>query len=129
DVYLGHSNARRILGIDEASRIYFNKPPSRLRADEAALLAGIVRAPNRDTPEKHADVASVRRDAILHVMRDRKWIDDAQLQSALERDVEFNRGAMPQAPFPFYLRALRSEIVNAVGVGPVIEGGLRIVCE
>ncbi|HKO02385.1 MAG TPA: penicillin-binding transpeptidase domain-containing protein, partial [Thermoanaerobaculia bacterium] len=129
DVYLGHSNGRPILGIDEASRIYFNKPPSRLRADEAALLAGIVRAPNRDTPEKHADVARVRRDAILHVMRDRKWIDDAQLQSALERDVEFNRGAMPQAPFPFYLRALRSEIVNAVGVGPVIEGGLRIVCE
>jgi len=129
DVYLGHSNGRPILGIDEAARIYFNKPPSRLRADEAALLAGIVRAPNRDTPEKHADVARVRRDAILRVMRDRKWIDDAQLQSALERSVEFNRGAMPQAPFPFYLRALRSEIVDAVGVAPVIEGGLRIVCE
>jgi penicillin-binding protein 1B len=129
DVYLGHSEGRPILGIDEASRIYFNKPPSRLRADEAALLAGIVRAPNRDTPEKHADVARVRRDAVLRVMRDRKWIDEQQLQSALERPVEFSRGDMPQAPFPFYLRSMRAEIVNEFGVRAVIEGGLRIVCE
>ncbi|MCU1231299.1 MAG: hypothetical protein JWO97_4183, partial [Acidobacteria bacterium] len=129
DVYLGHSEGRPILGIDEASRIYFNKPPSRLRADEAALLAGIIRAPNRDTPEKHADVARVRRDAILRVMRDRNWIDETQFQSALTRDVEFARGAMPQAPYPFYLRALRSEVVKELGVTPIIEGGLRIVCE
>jgi penicillin-binding protein 1B len=129
DVYLGHNAGRPILGIDEASHLYFNKPPSRLRADEAALLAGIVRAPNRDTPDKHPEVARVRRDAILRVMREHDWIDEQQLQSALERDVEFARGSMPQAPFPFYLRALRAEIVKAIGVRPIIEGGLRIVCE
>src|SRR5947207_5981870 len=49
EVYLGHSAGKPVLGIDEASRLYFDKRPWELRVDEAALLAGIVRAPNRDT--------------------------------------------------------------------------------
>jgi penicillin-binding protein 1B len=129
DVYLGHSEGKPILGIDEASRLYFDKPPSELRVDEAAVLAGMIRAPNRDTPEKHPDVARARRDAILAVMRDHDWIDDAQLADAKARDVEFNMGSVPQAPYPFYLRALRADIVKEIGVRPVIEGGLTIVCE
>jgi penicillin-binding protein 1B len=129
DVYLGHSEGKPILGIDEASRLYFDKPPSELRVDEAAVLAGMIRAPNRDTPEKHPDVARARRDAILGVMRDHDWIDDTQLADAKARDVEFNMGSVPQAPYPFYLRALRADIVKQIGVRPVIEGGLTIVCE
>src|ERR1700720_1822400 len=56
DVYLGHNGGKPVLGVDEASRLYFGGPPSRLRADEAALLASIVRAPNRDTPQKRPDI-------------------------------------------------------------------------
>jgi len=129
EVYLGHSEGKPILGIDEASRLYFDKPPSELRVDEAAVLAGMIRAPNRDTPEKHPDVARARRDAILAVMRDHDWIDDAQLAEAKARDVEFHMGSIPQAPYPFYLRALRADIVKQIGVRPLIESGLTIVCE
>lgn len=129
DVYLGHSAGKPVLGVDEASRLYFGKPPSRLRVDEAALLASIVRAPNRDTPEKRPDLARARRDAILSIMQKHRWITDDEYRDAVARDVEFTGGAVPQAPYPFYLRALRSEIVKEIGVRPVIEGGLRIVCE
>ena len=129
DVYLGHNNGKPVLGIDEASRLYFDKRPSELRVDEAAVLAGMIRAPNRDTPEKRPDIARARRDAILAVMRDHGWIDDAQLAAAKAVDVEFTRGDIPQAPYPFYLRALRGDIVKEIGVRPVIEGGLTIVCE
>src|SRR3954451_6037999 len=69
EVYLGHNAGKPILGIDEASRLYFNKPPSELRVDEAALLASIVRAPNRDAVQ-------ARRDAILATMHQHHWIDD-----------------------------------------------------
>src|SRR3954470_7416698 len=86
DVYLGHSEGKPILGIDEAARLYFNKHPSELRVDEAAVLAGVIRAPNRDTPEKRPDIARARRDAILAVMRDHDWISDAQLAAAKDRD-------------------------------------------
>jgi penicillin-binding protein 1B len=129
DVYLGHSGGRPVLGIDEASRLYFDKPPARLRVDEAALLASIVRAPNRDTPEKRPDIVRARRDAVLAIMRDRGWIDDGQYERAVRRGVEFVHGSLPAAPFPYYLRALRAEIVREVGLRRVVEGGLTIVSE
>jgi penicillin-binding protein 1B len=129
DVYLGHRGGRPVLGVDEASRLYFGRIPSRLRLDEAALLASIVRAPNRDTPQKRPDIVRARRDAILAVMRERGWIDDAQYGDAVGREVQFVGGSIPDAPFPYYLRALRSEIVKQIGVRAVIEGGLTIVCE
>jgi penicillin-binding protein 1B len=129
DVYLGHNAGKPVLGIDEAARLYFNKRPSELRVDEAAVLAGMIRAPNRDTPEKRPDIARARRDAILGVMHDHDWITDAELAAAKNRDVEFTGGTIPQAPYPFYLRALRAEIVKEIGIRPVIEGALTIVCE
>lgn len=129
DVYLGHYRGEPVLGIDEASRLYFDKPPRQLRLDEAALLAAMIRAPNRDTPEKRPDIARARRDAILAVMRDRDWIDDDELAKAKNHDVDVTRGALPERPFPYYIRALRSEVVKEVGMRPVLAGGLTIVCE
>ncbi|MCU1350178.1 MAG: hypothetical protein JWO56_3208, partial [Acidobacteria bacterium] len=129
DVYIGHSNGKPVLGVDEAARVYLGKTANRLRVDEAAMLAGIIRAPNRDTPDKRPAAVRARRDAVLQVMRDHGWIDDAQLRDALARDVEYRGGTLPQAPYPYYLTALRREIVDRVGVRPVIEGGLTIVAE
>jgi 1A family penicillin-binding protein len=129
EVYLGHSGGKPVLGIDEASRLYFDKRPWELRVDEAALLAGIVRAPNRDTPEKRPDIARARRDAILAVMQKHRWITDDQYRAAVARDVAFVSGTIPRAPYPFYLSALRAEIVKQIGVRPIIEGALTIVCE
>src|SRR5437763_16471107 len=82
DIYLGHSGGKPVLGIDEASRLYFDKRPQQLRLDEAALLAGMIRAPNRDTPDKRPDIVRARRNAILAVMHDRHWTDDAPYNDA-----------------------------------------------
>lgn len=129
DVYLGHYRGEPILGIDEASRLYFDKPPKQLRLDEAAMLAAMIRAPNRDTPEKRPDLARARRDAILNVMRDRKWIDEAELSRAKNHDVDVSRGTLPPRPFPYYVRALRAEVVKEAGMRAVLAGGLTVVCE
>src|SRR5437660_6991306 len=133
DIYLGHRGGKPVLGVDEAARLYFAKLPAHLRVDEAALLASIVRAPNRDTPQKRPDIARARRDAILAVMRDHGWITAEQYSDAVSRPVQFvddsTGGSMPQAPYPFYLRALRAEMLQEIGMRPIIEGGLTIVCE
>jgi len=129
DVYLGHHNGSPILGIDEAARIYFDKNPRMLRLDEAALIAAMIRAPNRDTPEKRPDLARARRNAILAVMHDRKWIEEERYRIGIRQDVDVARGALPERPFPYYLRALRAEVVQAVGLRPVVSGGLTVVCE
>ena len=129
DVYLGHSGGSPILGMDEASRLYFDKPPRALRIDEAALLAAMIRAPNRDNPEKRPDLAHARRDAVLAVMRDRGWITESERVAAVAHDADLDRGRLAERPFPYYLRALRAEVVKQVGVAKVVAGGLTITCE
>jgi len=129
DVYLGHSQGAPILGIDEAARLYFDKPPRALRVDEAALLAAMIRAPNRDNPQKRPDIARARRNSILEVMRDHGWIDEPQYRDALIRDVDVARGALKEQPYPYYLRALRADVVRAVGAARVAGSGLTIECE
>src|SRR5581483_8801040 len=129
DVYLGHNGGRPVLGIDEASRLYLAKTPDELRPDEAAMLAAIVRAPNRDNPWRRPDVVRARRDAVLAVMQKHGWISEEQLRDAVAREVRFVRGSVPEAPYPFYFRALRADLVKEVGLRAVIEGGLTVDCE
>ena len=129
DVYLGHHLGKPVLGVDEASRIYFNKRPSQLRVDEAALLAGIIRAPNRDTPEKRPELARARRDAILRTMRTQRWISEEEFGRSVKRPVQLRQGRLPPRPFPFYLAALRAEVVRELGSDLLSAGGLRITAQ
>jgi penicillin-binding protein 1B len=129
DVYLGHFGGRPVLGVDEAARLFFDKKPGSLRVDEAALLAGIIRAPNRDTPDKRPDLARSRRDAILAVMLKHRWISQPQYDGAIRRGVELTYGRLPEQPYPFYLSALRNEVARDVGESAMRGGRLRIFCE
>jgi penicillin-binding protein 1B len=125
DVYLGHHAGSPILGIDEASRLYFDKTPRQLRVDEAALLAGMIRAPNQKRPE----VARRRRDLVLEVMRGHDWLDERRTNEAKAQDVDIVRGSLPETPYPYYLRALRGEVLKEVGAKPMMSGGASVVCE
>lgn len=129
DVYLGHHRGAAVLGIDEAAPLYFGKPASALRPDEAALLAATIRAPNRDRPGKRPEIVRARRDFILTVMRKRDWIDEDAYRRALAQDVDLTPGELAEKPFPYYLRALRAEVVAEVGERKVAAGGLTVVCE
>lgn len=129
EIYLGHIRGQPVLGINEAAKIYFNKRAEQLRLDEAALLAAIVRAPNRDTPDKRPELAKARRDAILRIMRQREWIGGGELAVALDRPVRFSPGRLPSRPYPYYLAALRSEMKQLLGEHQSRLSGLRILCE
>src|SRR5262249_18746818 len=50
EVYLGQRGTLAIRGVGAASRAYFAKEPHQLTPGEAALLAGMLRAPNTYSP-------------------------------------------------------------------------------
>lgn len=129
EIYLGHIRGQSVLGIDEAALIYFDKRAERLSVDEAALLASIARAPNRDTPDKRPEVARARRNIVLERMRQHDLITEAELSAALERPVRFSYGQLPPTPYPYYLAALRSELRRQLGERVSSQSGLKIICE
>jgi membrane peptidoglycan carboxypeptidase len=56
-VYLGENT----YGVEDASMRYFGKYAFDLSLDEAALLAGLIRSPRRDSPIVHPERAVERR--------------------------------------------------------------------
>jgi penicillin-binding protein 1B len=74
EIYLGQDGAVAIHGVGAASRYYFGKAVSRLSLAESALLAGMIRSPNRLAPTRHAEDAGDRRNLVLGLMVAQKRI-------------------------------------------------------
>lgn len=78
-VYFG-SNA---YGVDAASRRYFSKPASDVNLAEAALLAGLLKAPSRLSPARNPELAEERAQIVLASMKQQNIITDKQAASAM----------------------------------------------
>ncbi|WP_328369296.1 transglycosylase domain-containing protein [Micromonospora zamorensis] len=71
-------------GIFAASQVYFGKPPSKLKIEEAALLAGMVKAPTTNDPTTKAGfpLALERRDYVIDNMVEIKAITQQEADAA-----------------------------------------------
>lgn len=89
EAYLNSINwGRQIRGIEEASRVYFEKHASELTLSQSALLAGIVRGPDAFNPFKNIDSAKRERDTTLDRMVDAQAITRQEADAAKAEPVE-----------------------------------------
>src|SRR5436190_7515639 len=77
-IYFGSS----CYGVETASQSYFGKSAAKLDLSESALLAGLIRSPNRFSPLKNPQGAAVQRDTVLNRMQELKKITSAQALAA-----------------------------------------------
>jgi 1A family penicillin-binding protein len=77
-VYLGAG----AYGVAAATQLYFNKRPSELSLAEAAMLAGLVKAPTQYNPLAHAQEAQARAAIVLDAMVDNGVIDAKAAEAA-----------------------------------------------
>lgn len=78
-VYFGSGS----YGVEAASRRYFNKPARDVTLAEAALLAGLLKAPSRLSPARDPKAASDRAQLVLSAMRTEGMIGDKELTVAI----------------------------------------------
>ncbi len=111
EVYLGQDGAVSIAGVEEAARHYFSKPATRLDLSEAALLAGLIRAPGRYDPDRHPERARARRATVLRLMaaQGRVELDAAERAREAPLPAARARRTLEGAPYftDFVLRELR----------------------
>src|SRR6266446_6291636 len=69
-------------GVETASQAYFGKSASQLNLPEAALLAGLIRSPNRFSPLKNPEGAAIQRNTVLDRLVQLKKISAAQADQA-----------------------------------------------
>jgi len=83
-VFLG-ANA---FGIDGAARRYFGVPAPELSLSQAALLAGLPKAPGRSSPKFDLDKALERRDLVLNSMVAAEYITEAEAAAGRAETIE-----------------------------------------
>ena len=93
EIYLGHRGGLGVRGMGAAARGYFGKEAHQLTLAEAALLAGMIRAPNRTSPLLDRARARERRDVVLGRMRDLGMIATAEHDRARSEPVRARAGA------------------------------------
>lgn len=125
-VYLGQHGHVAIYGVGAAAQSYFGKDVERLTLAEAALLAGMIRAPNSYSPVQNPDRARERRDLVLRRMRDLGRIDQATYAKATREPVRVRRGFPARLLGPYFLDHVRAQLEQAQGENGDHGGGLRI---
>jgi len=70
-------------GVEAASQRYFNKSARDVTLSEAALLAGLLKAPSRLSPARDPQAAEERAQVVLSAMREEGMIGDSQLAAAI----------------------------------------------
>ncbi|WP_353173263.1 penicillin-binding protein 1A [Paracandidimonas soli] len=83
-IYLGH----RAYGFAAASRTYFGKPLAEITPAEAAMLAGIPKAPSRFNPIANFQRATTRQQYVLARMRNLGYLTEEEYQEALKQPIE-----------------------------------------
>lgn len=83
-VYLGD----QAYGIDAAARRFFGHPASELSLAEAAMLAGLPKAPSRSAPTESLERATARQHVVLEAMVEAGFITPEQRDEARAEEIE-----------------------------------------
>jgi penicillin-binding protein 1A len=121
-IFLGHGN----YGFEAASEYYFSKPARQLTLEEAALLAGLPKAPQYYSPINHPDRAIKRRNLVINAMLEDGKITAARAAEARARPVQLNVQRDPNSLAPYYVEEVRRYLEGKYGTDQVHEGGLRV---
>ena len=71
-----------ITGVESAAQQFFRASSDTLSAEQAALIAGLLRAPDRFSPYKHPDKALQRRNDVLEILRVQGKLSDVEATRA-----------------------------------------------
>lgn len=122
-IYLGHN----LYGVETASRSYFNKSANNLTLSEAAMLAGLISAPEEYSPFVNYKLAKDRQEIVLNRMKELKWITPAQETAARKEKIKLGKiTSFGGSQVPYVTQAVVQELTRRFGRDAVVKGGMRV---
>jgi penicillin-binding protein 1A len=121
-IYLGNG----AYGVAAASEVYFGKPLADLGLAECGLLAALPKAPSLYDPFRNPEKALGRRNLVLERMAALGWVGAAEVAQAETQPLPARRAPSPKVTAPYFVEAVRRQLLEKLGLDPVYEGGLRV---
>ena len=127
-IFLG----KRAYGFAAAARTYFDKPLSEINAAEAAMLAGLPKAPSRYNPFANRQRATERQRYILRRMRENNFLTEEQYRTALETPLKYatarngGNGNGDDSELAPYVAELARQLTQAIFEADTYSAGLKV---
>ncbi|HJT16117.1 MAG TPA: PBP1A family penicillin-binding protein, partial [Thermoanaerobaculia bacterium] len=126
EIYLGQNGAVQIIGVEQASQVYFGKHVTYLTLPESATLAGMIRSPNVLSPLKYPERAKPRRDLVLKLMLDQQKISEQDYEKAVASPLTTARFPKTSRSAPFFVDLVMKELKETYPETQLKTEGLRI---
>ncbi|HWT00821.1 MAG TPA: PBP1A family penicillin-binding protein [Pyrinomonadaceae bacterium] len=125
-VFLGANS----YGFEAASETYFGKQAKELSLEEAALLAGIPKAPSEYSPTVNPKAARERRNLVLDQMAKNGFATQAEVDAAKAKPIKLADTAYYQtqdrsSPFAYPVEKIRQDLEEKYTTR-VAQGGLKV---
>jgi penicillin-binding protein 1A len=121
-IYLGSG----MYGFEAGAEFYFNKHAKDVTLAEAALLAGLPKAPAGYSPLLNPEKAVRRRNLVLTEMEADKVISPSQAEAARNAPLGLHIAEPKQSVAPWFQEEVRRELEKRFGSEQVHEAGLKI---
>lgn len=102
-------------GIEAASDTYFERPPDQLSLSEAALLAGLLKAPSALNPRYDPEASAARMRTVLRSMDRQSLLAEGVLDTALSIPVQVRAPTRRDTP-DYFIDWIWPEIERRIGV-------------
>ena len=120
-------------GIGNASKKYFNKDIEDISLSEAAMLAGLLHAPNYLDPYHNYDLAIKRRNVVLAKMKELGMITASEYNKAKKEKIRLHDGggSLVERKYPYFVDAVLNEAISKYGITQeeILTRGYRIYTE
>lgn len=121
-IFLG----QRAYGFGAAAQIYFGKSLKDLSIAEAAMLAGLPKAPSAFNPVVNPKRASLRQQYVLRRMRELNFIDAKQHDAALKQELVVKREANEYSVHAEFVAEMARQMAAERFPEDVYTRGLRV---
>ena len=127
EIYLGNRGSFAIHGFSEGALAYFNKDIHDLTLNEAAFLAGIIRAPNRySSADRRPDRADEARDRVLNQMADNKFITVQDARDTKRTPLHLVSGGVGGSDAPYFVDMVKDHLLDRYSEAELLSQGFRV---
>src|SRR5438046_2614436 len=121
-IYFGHG----AYGVEAAARTYFGKSVTELSLKDAALLAGLPRAPSTYSPFEHPEAAKRRREVVLRRLVEYGAIKDPAPKKLARPDLGLIQPERRRTTGQYFLEFVQQTLEAQYGADMALKGGLTV---
>lgn len=121
-IYFGHG----AYGVEMASRIYFGKSVNNISLAEAAMIAGLIKAPNLYSPFNDFAKARERQYTVLLRMEEEGYIKKSEREMAFKQPLYLSNIRKGYEANNYFVEYVRKYLEDKYGVEKVYKGNMRV---